>query len=137
MEAQENSIVMTPEMCFEAILCFSSKRFLHKCYPGALHGTALQDGQQQRGLQPAVAITGIIKGIDTAHSLRLASSAVQEERSPVNAENIALGFYHISPSHLETAMRSHIKKSILTVYIEAFVLYYAVLCLAAQNYYHF
>lgn len=99
-----------------------------------MRGAALQEGQQQRGLQPAGAPAGIIKGIGKAHSLSLASGAVQRERSPGNAGNIAAGIYRVSPSHLETAMRSHIKKSILTVHIEVFLMYYARLCLAAQNY---
>jgi len=102
-----------------------------------LRGTALQEGQQQRGLQPAGAPTGRIKGLGTAHSLLLASGAVQEERSAVNEGNIASGVYRASPCHLETEMRSHIKKFILTVLVEVFLLYYARLCPAAQTYQHF
>lgn len=60
---------------------------------------------------------GIIKGIGTAQSLSLAFSAIQPEKS-VNAGKTGSGFCQISPSLLEAAMGSHIKRSILTVHIE-------------------
>lgn len=37
-----------------------------------IRGSALQEGPQQKGLQPTDAITGIINGTGTAHSLLLA-----------------------------------------------------------------
>ena len=133
--ARDSSMVTTPEICFEAILRVSSKSDSYtKVIQGRCVALLCRRVSNGGGVQPAGATAGIIKGIGAAHSLSLVSGAVQQERSPVSAGNIASGFYHISPSCLETAGRSHIKKSILTVHIEVFLFYYAGLCLAAQNY---
>lgn len=134
MAAQDSSAVTTPEIRFKAILRVSSKVISSTNVIQGHCVAALHEGQQQRRLQPAGATRGIIKGTGTALSLSLAGASLQQESSPANEGNVKLGAYHISPSCLETAMRSHIKKSILTVHIEVFLLYYARLCLAAQNY---
>lgn len=95
-----------------------------------MHGPALQEDLQQTLLHPVGAIT-VIRRMGTAHVLSLAGGAVQQGRSPVDAKNIAVRFCWVSPSRSETAVRSHITKSILTVRVEAFLSYYARLCLTA------
>lgn len=107
MAAQDSSMVTTPGICFKAIChCFLKKQ---QSYTNVVQGHCTR--VSNRGL------AGIIKGIGTAQSLSLAYGAIQPGRS-VNTGKTGSGCCQISPSLLEAAMGSHIKRSILTVHIE-------------------
>lgn len=118
--AQEGLVVTTPEICFEAILRVSSIR-TQMLFKGVA--------------RPSSAGRSVVLSEEDGYGTQLSCSWwCRSTGSPVCAENITVSFYRVSPSRSETAVRSHITKSMLTGCAEAFLSYYARWCLTASHY---